>query len=88
MTLTTNQIPSHTHPAVADNNPVTTTATDPTGSFYGNTGSTEFYSVHTGALKTLESVQSQGGSQPHENHQPYLALNFIISPYGIYPSPS
>ncbi|HZO92293.1 MAG TPA: tail fiber protein [Candidatus Baltobacteraceae bacterium] len=86
VTLTTNQIPSHTHPAVADNNPVTTTATDPTSNFYGNTGTTEFYSVHTAALKTLESPPSQGGSQPHENHQPFLALNFIISMFGIYPS--
>jgi microcystin-dependent protein len=27
-----------------------------------------------------------GGSQPHENMQPYLALNFIISLFGIFPS--
>ena len=29
-----------------------------------------------------------GGSQPHQNMPPYLAINFIISLYGIYPSPS
>lgn len=29
-----------------------------------------------------------GGSLPHENLQPYLCATFIISLYGIYPSPS
>ena len=87
VTLSTNQIPSHTHPVIADNNPLTTTATDPTNNFYGNGGSTQLYSLHTGALKTLESVQSQGGSQPHDNLQPYLVLNFIIATsVGIFPS--
>jgi microcystin-dependent protein len=31
-------------------------------------------------------IQPAGGSQPHENMQPYLAINFIISLFGIYPS--
>jgi microcystin-dependent protein len=86
VTLTINQIPSHTHAAIADNNPGTTTATDPTNAFYGYGGTTELYSVHTGALKTLETPPNQGGSQPHENHQPFLAVSFIISLFGIYPS--
>jgi microcystin-dependent protein len=29
-----------------------------------------------------------GGTQPHENRSPYLPVNFIISLYGIYPSPA
>ena len=28
-----------------------------------------------------------GGSQPHDNFQPYLCVNFIISLFGIFPSP-
>ena len=31
---------------------------------------------------------AQGGSQPHENMQPFLAVTFIISLYGVFPSPS
>ena len=31
---------------------------------------------------------SPGGSQPHTNFQPYLCVDFIISLYGIYPSPT
>ena len=32
------------------------------------------------------AVQLVGGSQPHDNMLPYLALNFIISLFGVYPS--
>ena len=29
-----------------------------------------------------------GGNQPHDNMSPYLAINFIIALYGIYPPPN
>jgi microcystin-dependent protein len=34
------------------------------------------------------SITPTGGSQPHDNTQPFLVLNFIISLFGIYPSPT
>jgi microcystin-dependent protein len=34
------------------------------------------------------SIGSAGGNQPHSNLQPYLTLNFVISLFGIYPSPT
>jgi microcystin-dependent protein len=34
------------------------------------------------------SVASIGGSQPHSNFQPYLCVDFIISLFGIFPSPT
>jgi microcystin-dependent protein len=34
------------------------------------------------------SVSSVGGSQPHTNFQPYLCVDFIISLFGIFPSPT
>jgi microcystin-dependent protein len=34
------------------------------------------------------AIQVTGGSQPHNNMAPYLAVSFIISLYGIYPSPT
>jgi microcystin-dependent protein len=34
------------------------------------------------------AVGSVGGSQPHTNFQPYLCINFIISLFGIFPSPT
>lgn len=39
-------------------------------------------------LDTNIVLSTAGSSQPHNNMQPYLALNFIISLFGIYPSPS
>ena len=35
-----------------------------------------------------QAVSPVGGSQPHTNLQPYLAINFIISLFGIFPSPT
>ena len=32
------------------------------------------------------SVTSVGGSQPHQNMQPFLTINFCIALSGIYPS--
>jgi microcystin-dependent protein len=34
------------------------------------------------------AVSSVGGSQPHTNFQPYLCVDFIISLFGIFPSPT
>lgn len=40
------------------------------------------------SLTTLApaSVSNYGGSQPHENRQPYLVLNFVIALVGVFPS--
>jgi microcystin-dependent protein len=35
-----------------------------------------------------QAISTVGGSQPHTNIQPYLCVNFIISLFGIFPSPS
>ena len=34
------------------------------------------------------AIPNVGGSQPHTNFQPYLCVNFIISLFGIFPSPT
>jgi microcystin-dependent protein len=90
VTLTTNQIPVHTHPAIADNNPATTTSGDPTNGYYGNTSPNKIYAAGTipSHLHTMMALPAQGGSQPHDNMQPYLAITFIISMFGTYPSPT
>ena len=35
-----------------------------------------------------QSIGNTGGNQPHDNFQPYLCINFIISLFGIFPPPS
>jgi microcystin-dependent protein len=34
------------------------------------------------------AITARGGSQPHTNFQPYLCVDFIISLFGIFPSPN
>ncbi|MBK6726579.1 MAG: phage tail protein [Xanthomonadales bacterium] len=86
VTLTTNQIAAHTHPLLAtsaaatDNSPGNNVLASPT--------SIDAY-VPTGPFVPLApTVGAVGGSQPHNNFQPYLCLNFIISLFGIFPSPT
>ena len=84
VTLTTNQIPAHNHAMQA-------TADIPTGSSPSNavTGQAAAKLYRSGA-PTLQlapgSVEPTGGSQPHDNRQPYLCVTFIISLFGIFPS--
>jgi microcystin-dependent protein len=93
VTLTTNQIPAHTHVPIGDANSGTTG--NPTNSFPAANSSATLYSnpgsdPHPPDLKTMNAsmLPSQGGSQPHDNMQPYLAITFIISLFGVYPSPT
>src|SRR5947209_4322302 len=85
VTLTTNQIPVHNHAVVADNNNATTLDTAPANNAYGNATPTMLYSA-TNSLHPMFALPLQGGSQPHENMMPYLAITFIISLFGIFPS--
>lgn len=62
----------------------------PQGGMLGITPARDFrYSSAPPSVELpLDTLGSAGGSQPHENLSPYLALNFIISLFGIYPSPT
>ena len=88
VTLTANQIPQHTHPMRVVNglpgNQVSPAGNLPAISFnvvpYINDAT-------TGAFAAA-AVTPVGGSQPHTNFQPYLCVSFIISLFGIYPSPT
>jgi microcystin-dependent protein len=86
VTLTTDQIPAHNHALlVSDDIP---TQSNPEGNVPGQAAA-KFYRAGspTTSLAT-GAVASVGGSQPHTNFQPYLCVNFIISLFGIFPSPS
>ena len=77
-TGTTNQ-PS---PSVAPAAP-TDAARNPVN-IYSNATSTQ--TLGQPAIAGTISVGSTGGGQPHENRQPYLAVNYIIALQGIFPS--
>jgi microcystin-dependent protein len=85
VTLTVSQIPSHSHPFLS-----TLNAGDqgnPGGSVTAQNTAVQLYveddpNINTGA----QAIGSVGGNQPHNNFQPYLCVDFIISLFGIFPS--
>lgn len=84
-TLTTNQIPSHTHPA-ACNTGAGTSAQSPVGAVWRNYDQNQYSTAAPAAAMNAGTMLPTGGSQPHENRMPYLAVTFIIALFGIYPS--
>jgi microcystin-dependent protein len=87
ITLTVNQIPAHSHPAMAQ---FDQSATQPgPGNGVWGSSTTPLFSTTTPTQAMLpQVVSSVGGSQPHTNFQPYLCIDFIISLFGIFPSPT
>lgn len=85
VTLTVQQIPSHTHALTA--NTATGNQQPPTGQLFAQTAPIQMYIQDTpDADMSTQMIASTGGNQPHENFQPYLCVSFIISLYGIFPS--
>lgn len=89
VTLTIQQIPSHTHPFLATNDfaqqslgtglvPARSTQADPFQSDQSDPGAI--------VAMAPQSISPIGGSQPHENMQPYLCINYIISLFGEFPT--
>ena len=88
-TLTVQQIPSHTHAARCSSGGVNNSS-NPQDSVW-NISDISQYSTLTGSpLVALNpaAISPAGGSQPHENMQPFLCINFIISLFGVFPSPT
>jgi microcystin-dependent protein len=93
VTLTSIQIPSHTHYVIAraptGSAPTgNATHTTPSGNMLAGGTIKAYSSSAPGAMLTMNAatVASAGGSQPHENKMPYLCVSYIISLFGIYPS--
>lgn len=88
ITLTVNQIPIHSHPMVGSTN--VSQDTSPSGKVVGQTGGGVLLYIQdtTDTNMSPQAVSTIGGSQPHTNFQPYLCIDFIISLFGIFPSPT
>lgn len=86
-TLAPLELPAHTHTLNASTS--AGNAVVPTGNVLASPLNMT-YSASGTALVAMDagSVTSAGGSQPHTNMQPYLALNFCIALQGIFPSPN
>ncbi|MBK8506529.1 MAG: phage tail protein [Saprospiraceae bacterium] len=89
ITLTVAQTPSHTHSFGANNS--SGGGTSPAGSVLARNASVDGYTTDiSGGLIPLNpsGISAIGGSQPHTNFAPYLCVDFIISLFGIFPSPT
>jgi len=82
-TLIQSELPAHTHAMRASTLPAQ--LGDPSGMYWAATGDNG-YSTAPNTTMHPSVVSSVGGSQPHENRQPSLVLNFIICLQGIFPS--
>jgi len=84
-TLTTQQIPTHTHTLNASTAAGTTNS--PAGGVLAASPSVQMFIVDApDNFLNAASVTPAGGSQPHDNVQPFLCINFIISLFGVFPS--
>jgi len=89
VTLTIPQIPLHTHAMLATVTPASSAAVQ--GNVLATTQAATITPYGTDNPPTFlnpASISPVGGSQPHENMQPYLCITFIISLYGIFPQQS
>jgi len=87
VTLLTSQLPVHTHTIAAQATIASGGKNSPAGNYFSASGLDQFGAVTAGAF-SANILLPQGGSQPHENLQPYLCVNYIIALYGIFPSAS
>lgn len=87
VTLTVQQIPSHTHPLLGSTNAASSQS--PTANVVGKSTQVDlFINAQPGDAMNSNAIPPVGGSQPHTNFQPYLCIDFIISLFGIFPTPS
>jgi len=87
VTLTIQQIPNHTHPLLANGSGGG--ANNPTGHVPAGSPTIDLYREASPTVSlSANAISPVGGSQPHTNFQPYLCIDFIISLFGIFPSPT
>lgn len=87
VTLTTSQIPAHSHAMVA--NGTVASSSIPDNNVYAATAGFDAYiAAPDGGTMPASTLGAAGGSQPHTNLQPFLCVNYIISMFGIFPSPT
>ncbi len=86
VTLNTNQIPAHSHTFLGTSS--TASATSPANNVVAAPSSVDLYrpTAVPAAAMAANALGVQGGSQPHENMQPFLCVSFIISLFGIFPN--
>jgi microcystin-dependent protein len=87
VTLTVQQIPSHTHVANCSSN--SSNSASPVNAIWAkDSGSDTPYAAQAKKTMLPNAIGPAGGSLPHENMQPFMGINYIIALFGIFPSQS
>jgi microcystin-dependent protein len=87
VTLTVAQIAAHTHPLLCSN--IVGNDPNPNNNLPAESSAISLYSnQNPSAPMAAGMIGNTGGSQPHSNLQPYLCINYIISLFGLFPSPT
>ena len=84
VTLLTSEMPAHGHQANVNG---AATQAVPTDAYWANTGGRgrKLYGATVDTAMSPVAIGTAGGSQPHNNMQPYVGLNFIIALEGVFP---
>jgi microcystin-dependent protein len=84
VTLLESEIPSHSHTIQVSS--LNSQSLTPSGTATGRGNPTPIYATtFTQATMAANAVSPSGGSQPHNNMQPYIVLNFCIAMQGVFP---
>jgi microcystin-dependent protein len=87
VTLNTSQMPAHTHPPLGLGVPGSSPS--PSGNVWAGTSAGALYTAGDPAPATsmnANAILPVGGSQPHDNIEPFQCVNFIIALEGIFPT--
>ena len=85
VTVTVNQIPIHNHAMLASGD-AATAITGANGIVANAVQLSMYFAAPADSGLNSQAVQPAGGSQPHENMQPYLVVTFILALFGVFPS--
>jgi microcystin-dependent protein len=84
VTLTTSQMPQHSHRARGATSAAS--ATSPSNAVWATSSATPYTTGTPLAGMSPAAITPAGGSQPHSNMPPYLAVHYIIAVEGIFPT--
>lgn len=85
--LTPSELPAHTHAvSVASTMDASADRSNASGNVLAKPGDSSYATTGTAAVMNSAAISNAGSGQPHNNMQPYLAINFIIALQGVYPA--
>jgi microcystin-dependent protein len=84
VTLSAPQMPAHAHLPQAHS--AAGSQSSPQNALWAGSAAAAYSPNQPGMAMRSTLIGASGGSQPHENMMPFVAINFIISLFGIFPS--